>query len=104
MLDARQREIVRTLWEQGRLSRWELHQRTGLTVLMVSHALNEVANYVHRIGLVFEGRFRIGDVAEIISEEVLREVYGLPVEVSSFEGHRVVVARPSMWKGFNRSA
>jgi predicted NBD/HSP70 family sugar kinase len=31
MLDTRQREIVRTLWEQGRLSRWELHERTGLT-------------------------------------------------------------------------
>lgn len=31
MLDPRQREIVRTLWEQGRLSRWQLHERTGLT-------------------------------------------------------------------------
>src|SRR5947209_6356553 len=31
MLEPRQREVVRTLWEQGRLSRWELHERTGLT-------------------------------------------------------------------------
>lgn len=31
MIEPRQREVVRTLWEQGRLSRWELHERTGLT-------------------------------------------------------------------------
>src|SRR5581483_7013557 len=31
MLDPRQRQLVRTLWEQGRLSRWQLHERTGLT-------------------------------------------------------------------------
>src|SRR4029434_8662582 len=38
----------------------ELHDRDKLTVLMVSHALNEVANYVERIALVVEGGFRIG--------------------------------------------
>src|SRR4051812_46547621 len=31
MLDPRHREIVRALWDQGRLSRWELHQQTSLT-------------------------------------------------------------------------
>src|SRR5687767_8949762 len=29
-LDARQREILRLLWSSGRLSRWELHRRTGV--------------------------------------------------------------------------
>lgn len=71
----------------------DLHAIRRLTVVMVSHALNEVANYVHRIGLVFGNRLRLGSVAEIINEQVLSEVYGLPVEVNSFDGHRVVVAR-----------
>lgn len=71
----------------------ELHERDGLTVLMVSHALNEVANYVRRIALVLEGAFRIGDVDEIMTEETLSEMYGIPVEVSSFEDHRMVFAR-----------
>ena len=71
----------------------DLHDDRGLTVIMVSHALNEVANYVRRIGLVFGGRLRLGTVAEIINEAVLTEVYGLPVQVNSFNGHRVVVAR-----------
>ena len=71
----------------------DLHERSGLTVIMVSHALNEVANYVEQIALVVPDGFRIGPVDEILSESVLREVYGIPVEVSAFGGHRVVIAR-----------
>lgn len=71
----------------------DLHERSGLTVIMVSHALNEVANYVEQIALVVEGGLRIGPVDEILNEQVLREVYGIPVEVSASAGHRVVIAR-----------
>lgn len=72
----------------------ELHDQRGLTVVMVSHALNEVANYVQRIGLVFGGKVRLGGVDEILSDAVLGDVYGLPVTVHSFDGHRVIVGRP----------
>jgi ABC-type Mn2+/Zn2+ transport system ATPase subunit len=71
----------------------ELHERDGLTVLMVSHALNEVANYVERIALVTEGGFRIGPIDEIVGEQVLSQLYGIPVEVASVGGHRIVLAR-----------
>jgi manganese/zinc/iron transport system ATP- binding protein len=71
----------------------ELHERTHLTVLMVSHALNEVANYVERIALTLEGSFRIGTVDEIMNEKTLSAMYGIPVEVTNDEGHRIVVAR-----------
>jgi manganese/zinc/iron transport system ATP- binding protein len=71
----------------------ELHERENLTVLMVSHALNEVANYVNRIALVLEGGFRIGGVDEIMTEQTLTAMYGIPVEVNAFDGHRIVVAR-----------
>ncbi|HEX8245760.1 MAG TPA: metal ABC transporter ATP-binding protein [Longimicrobium sp.] len=71
----------------------ELHERDAMTVIMVSHALNEVANYVARIALVVGGGFRIGTVDEIMTEPVLSEMYGIPVEVDSFEGHRIVLAR-----------
>ena len=71
----------------------ELHERERLTVLMVSHALNEVANYVERIALVLEGAFRIGSVDEIMNEQTLSAMYGIPVEVDAFDGHRIVVAR-----------
>ena len=73
----------------------ELHERRGLTVLMVSHALNEIANYVERIALVQEGSFRIGPVDEILTERTLSELYRIPVEVDTFDGHRIVLARRS---------
>ena len=71
----------------------ELHDRDGLTVLMVSHALNEVANYVARIALVVQGGFRIGTTDEILTQQALSEIYGIAVDVDSFNGHRIVVAR-----------
>jgi ABC-type Mn2+/Zn2+ transport system ATPase subunit len=73
----------------------ELHERDNLTVLMVSHALNEVANYVDRIALVVERGFRIGIVADIMTEETLTAMYGIPVDVDEMHGHRIVVARRS---------
>ncbi len=71
----------------------ELHERDRLTVLMVSHALNEVANYVNRIALVLEGAFRIGPVDEILNEAVLSAMYGIAVDVEHVGDHRLVVAR-----------
>jgi manganese/zinc/iron transport system ATP- binding protein len=71
----------------------ELHERDGLTVLMVSHALNEVANYVERIALVVNGGFRLGTVPQIMNEQTLSEMYGIAVDVDSLNGHRIVVAR-----------
>jgi zinc/manganese transport system ATP-binding protein len=50
-------------------------------------------NYVDRIALVVEGGFRIGTTDEIMTEQALTEMYGIPVEVDSFDGHRIVVAR-----------
>jgi ABC-type cobalamin/Fe3+-siderophores transport system ATPase subunit len=77
----------------------ELHERDNLTVLMVSHALNEVANYVSRIALVVERGFRIGTVAEIMNEETLTQMYGIPVDVDEMHGHRIVVARRTAPEG-----
>ena len=70
-----------------------LHEQDKLTVLMVSHALNEVANYVNRIALTMDGAFRIGAVQEIMTEETLSRMYGIPVQVDAIHGHRIVVAR-----------
>jgi ABC-type Mn2+/Zn2+ transport system ATPase subunit len=84
-------DLVSTTQILGLVS--ELHDRDKLTVLMVSHALNEVANYVNRIALTLEGAFRIGTVDEIMNEETLSSMYGIPVEVDQFDGHRIVVAR-----------
>ncbi|MDP1889489.1 MAG: metal ABC transporter ATP-binding protein [Gemmatimonadaceae bacterium] len=74
----------------------ELHETDRLTVLMVSHALNEVAMYVNRIALVMQGMFRIGLVDDIMTEPILTAMYGVPVLVEQLGGHRVVFARPGV--------
>jgi ABC-type Mn2+/Zn2+ transport system ATPase subunit len=71
----------------------ELHEQDRLTVLMVSHALNEVANYVDQIGLLVDGQLRLGPIDEVLTERSLSDLYGIPVEVASFSGHRIVLAR-----------
>lgn len=73
----------------------ELHEKDRLTVLMVSHALNEVAMYVNRIALVMQGMFRIGAVDDIMNEDTLSAMYGIPVLVEQLAGHRMVCARPT---------
>jgi ABC-type Mn2+/Zn2+ transport system ATPase subunit len=80
----------------------DLHERDRLTVLMVSHALNEVANYVNRIALTMEGAFRLGSVDQILDERTLSAMYGIEVEVDEVHGHRIVVARRQASSEFPR--
>jgi hypothetical protein len=35
----------------------------------------------------------IGPIDEIVGEQVLSQLYGIPVEVASVGGHRIVLAR-----------
>jgi ABC-type cobalamin/Fe3+-siderophores transport system ATPase subunit len=68
-------------------------------------ALNEVAHYVERIALVVERGFRIGTVAQIMTEETLTQMYGIAVDVDEMHGHRIVVARrPARNSGGQRHA
>ena len=63
-----------------------------LTVLMVSHALNEVANYVSGSPSWSKGGSG-SDRRRDHDRAALTEMYGIPVEVDSFDGHRIVLAR-----------
>jgi ABC-type Mn2+/Zn2+ transport system ATPase subunit len=72
----------------------QLRREQGITVLLVSHALNEVANEVDHIALVVGGRFRLGTAREILTGEMLTAMYGIPVEVAHFGGRHVVMAQP----------
>jgi ABC-type Mn2+/Zn2+ transport system ATPase subunit len=69
-----------------------LHYEDNLTVIMVSHLLNDVANYVKRIALVEERFFQIGTTEEILTEKNLSDLYGLPVSVGEFLGGKIIVA------------
>jgi ABC-type Mn2+/Zn2+ transport system ATPase subunit len=69
-----------------------LHREQGLTVIMVSHLLTDVANYVRRIVLVERSFFQIGSTEEILTARNLSQLYSLPVYVERVRGNTVVIA------------
>jgi ABC-type Mn2+/Zn2+ transport system ATPase subunit len=71
-----------------------LNRDEGLTVIFVSHQLNEVANYVDRLLLIDEGRYDWGTVDEVLTADHLQRIYEIPVTVERVAGSSVVVVRP----------
>jgi ABC-type Mn2+/Zn2+ transport system ATPase subunit len=69
------------------------HAEHGMTVLMVSHLLSDVANYVKKIMLVEPQFFQVGSVEEILSEANLSRLYDIPVTVGVWMGTKVIIAR-----------
>lgn len=73
----------------------DLHENDNLTVVMVTHLLNDVANYVDRIALVENGAVRLGDVEEVLSSEHLSRLYRMRVNVAEVHGVKVIVPEPA---------
>jgi len=70
----------------------DLHAAGGLAVVMVSHRLENVANYAHTLAFVDKDRqlFRVGTLAEMLRPEALSALYGRPVAVRELEGRWLV--------------
>ena len=74
-------ELVRTL-----------HRSDGMTVIMVTHLLSDVASYVSRIAIVEQGQFQVGTTEEILTDDNLTQLYRIPVRVVRLGANTVVVA------------
>lgn len=66
----------------------------GSAVVFVTHEINPILDYVDRILYLADGRFRVGTPEEVMTTEVLSELYGSAVEVSRVNGRIVVVGLP----------
>ena len=67
-----------------------LHNQ-NITILIASHRLNTVANYVETIALVYDGNIQIGPRDDLLTGANLSGLYGLPVEVIHSDDDRIVV-------------
>jgi iron complex transport system ATP-binding protein len=68
----------------------------GRAVVIVVHDLSLAAAYADRVALIERGSLvALGSPAEVITEDVIAEVYGLRVEVLDQNGRLVVVPRRS---------
>ena len=85
-LDLRHQEdvlrLVRELADEGR------------TVVVVLHELSLAGAYADRVALLEEGRLRaLGTPLEVLTEQLISEVYRLPVEVLVRDGRPLVIPR-----------
>jgi len=69
-----------------------LHVNDRLTVLMVSHLLDDVANHVQRLAIVEREFFQVGTVAEVLTGPNLSTLYGMHVDVRRVNGRVVILA------------
>jgi ABC-type Mn2+/Zn2+ transport system ATPase subunit len=69
----------------------KLHDEDKLTVIMVSHMLDDMANYVKRIAIVEPNYFQVGDVEDVLNAKNLSEVYQMPVKVMNVGGMKVIL-------------
>jgi ABC-type Mn2+/Zn2+ transport system ATPase subunit len=69
----------------------------GIAVVMVSHQLAAVANYVADLIVVDRDRFHVeaGPVGEVLTAERLSKLYNAPIQVTNDAGHHsVFIDRP----------
>lgn len=82
---ANQQAVVRLIHE---------HRRTGAAVLLVTHDVNPILDKVDRILYLANGRFTLGAPRDVLTSEVLSDLYGAPVFVLRAGGRLVVVGAP----------
>jgi len=70
------------------------HRRTGAGVLLVTHDINPVLETVDRILYIAGGRFTLGKPEEVLTTEVLSDLYGAPVFVLRAGDRLVVIGAP----------
>jgi ABC-type cobalamin/Fe3+-siderophores transport system ATPase subunit len=69
----------------------DLHDQYGLTVVMVTHLLNNVANYADRIAIIAGQRLEVGPRDEMLTEARLSALYGMPVVLNRVGGRVAIL-------------
>jgi zinc/manganese transport system ATP-binding protein len=64
----------------------------GMTVLFTAHELNPLLGVMDRVLYLGGGRASLGTVDEVITRDVLSQLYGAPIDVVRVDGRIVVLA------------
>lgn len=70
-----------------------LHEEHNLTVVMVSHLLTVMTNYVEKLAIIENGRLYVGKVDEVLTEENLRRIYSVDVKIYDVGGKKAILGR-----------
>lgn len=69
----------------------EQRRRSNAAVIFVTHDVNPILGMLDRVLYLARGAFRIGTPDEVLTSEVLSDLYGTPVDVFRSRGRVVVV-------------
>jgi len=68
-----------------------IHVSMSITIVLVSHLLNVLFNYVHRVIFLKDKRMRIYKRDDALQPHLLSEIYETPVKVGNVHGRVVIV-------------
>jgi iron complex transport system ATP-binding protein len=68
-----------------------------ISAVMTMHDLNQALRYADRFIFLKNGKIHAKGRAEVITSEIIEEVYGLPVVIGEISGIRCVVPQGSAW-------
>ena len=69
----------------------EVHERTKMTILFVTHLLHLVARYAKKVGIIQDQKLSFGETSMVLTTENLSSLYKMKVEVVKIENHTVVL-------------
>jgi len=70
----------------------EIQQKTGVTIVLVSHLLHVVLNYAEKLMFLADGKAQLYSIDELVSKDLLSKIYGFPIRVGLSEGKRYLIS------------
>ncbi|HXN06343.1 MAG TPA: metal ABC transporter ATP-binding protein [Nitrospiria bacterium] len=69
-----------------------LHEESNITILMITHILNLIANYAKSLIIVHgDGVFESGETEQLLTDENLKKIYKIDLDVHNLHGQKYVV-------------
>ena len=69
-----------------------LHEESNITILMITHILNLIANYAKSLIIIHgDGIFEAGETEALLTEANLKKIYKIDLDVHNLHGQKYVV-------------
>ncbi|MBT6050742.1 MAG: metal ABC transporter ATP-binding protein [Candidatus Scalindua sp.] len=70
-----------------------LQTEYALTVILVCHDLNIIANYVKTLSIIHNNTLKLGPVDSMFNEKTMAKVYGADVKIVNISGQKAIISK-----------
>ena len=70
-----------------------LQTKYALTVILVCHDLNIIANYVKTLSIIHNNTLILGAVDSMFNEKIIAKVYGTEVKILNVSGRKTIISK-----------